>query len=105
MLNRNQEEIDNQVSFAEMRQRKEEFFRMHPVFDNVLEEFLGSRALIKKLVTIQQERIRSTLLNVIENVRQKIYAAEEKLKRILPTILSENQARIAFVQGQTKSSR
>jgi len=96
VLNRNQQEIDDKISFAEMRQREEDFFRTNPAFHDVPQEFLGSTALIKKLVIIQQDRIRSTLPRVIEQVEHRIITAQDELRRIPPSISSENQARIAF---------
>ena len=71
VLNRKQEEIDAKVSFEEMRRREEEFFRTDPAFADVPKEYLGSQQLIKKLVTIQQDRIRSTLPGVIEMRQRK----------------------------------
>ena len=96
VLNRKQEEIDAGVSSAEMRQREEEFFRSDPAFINVPKEYLGSQELIKKLVAIQQRRIRSSLPLVIEQVKHRIETAREELRRIPPAILTENHARIAF---------
>ena len=96
VLNRKQEEIDAKISFEEMRRREEEFFRTNAAFANVPQEYLGSRELIKKLVLIQQQRIRSTLPVVIEQVRHRIETAREELKRIPSAILTENHARITF---------
>ena len=75
VLNRKQEEIDEGVSFSEMRRRENAFFKNNPDFANVPKEYLGSHELVKKLVLLQQERIRSTLPLVIEQVKQKIRMA------------------------------
>lgn len=96
VLNRKQEEIQDGVSFEEMRQREQDFFRTNPAFADVPKEFLGSGELVKKLVAIQQERIRTTLPLVIGRIKQKIERAEEDLRRIPSAVLTENQARIAF---------
>lgn len=96
VLNRKQEEIDAKVSFAEMRQREDEFFRSNPAFATVPPEYLGSQELVRKLVAIQQRRIRSSLPLVIEQVKQRIESARTELSKIPPAILTENQARIAF---------
>jgi len=96
VLNRKQEEIDANISFTEMRRREKEFFQTNPAFADVPKKFLGSDELIKKLVVIQQERIRSTLPQVIESVKEKLRQAQEDLKRIPAAIFTENHARIAF---------
>ena len=96
VLNRKQEEIDAKVSFEEMRRREEEFFQTNPAFADVPKEYLGSRELIKKLVSIQQSRIRLTLPLAIERVKQKIQAKREELKQIPVAIATETDTRIAF---------
>ena len=96
VLNRKQEEIDAQVSFEEMRRREEQFFQTNTAFVGVPEEHLGSRQLVKKLVAIQQERIRVTLPLVIEGVRERIRMRREELRQIPVSILTETDTRIAF---------
>jgi hypothetical protein len=96
VLNRKQEEIDAKISFEEMRRREEEFFRTNPAFSGVPKEYLGSQELIKKLVSIQQDRIRHTLPGVIEMVKGKIQMMREELKQIPTAILTETDTRIAF---------
>jgi hypothetical protein len=96
VLNRKQEEIDAKVSFEEMRRREENFFQANPAFADVPKEYLGSRELIKKLVSIQQDRIRITLPLVIEGVKAKIQMKREELKQIPAAILTETDTRIAF---------
>ena len=77
VLNRKQEEIDANVSFEEMRRREEQFFQTNTAFTGVPEEYLGSRQLVKKLVSIQQDRIRLTLPLMIEEVKGKIQMRQE----------------------------
>ncbi|CAM4948963.1 unnamed protein product [Rotaria socialis] len=96
VLNRKQEEIDAKVSFEEMRRREEKFFQTNPAFADVPKEHLGSRELIKKLVSIQQSRIRLTLPSVIEGVKEKIQMKREELKHIPIAILTETDTRFAF---------
>lgn len=96
VLNRKQEEIEAKVPFEEMARREEEFFRTNQVFNNVPKECLGRRELIKKLVSIQHDRIRCTLPTVITQVKQKIETTREELKRFPEEIMTEDQARIAF---------
>jgi hypothetical protein len=99
VLNRKQEEIDGKVSFEEMRRREEQFFRTNTAFHNVPKQHLGSRELIKKLVSIQQNRIQSALPGVIEQVKQRAQEARNALRQIPTAILSENDARIAFIES------
>lgn len=96
VLNRKQEEIEAKVSFEEMRRREEEFFRTNPAFFDVPREYLGSRELIKKLVSIQQSRIRLTLPLVIEGVKEKVQKKREELEQIPAAIATETDTRIAF---------
>jgi hypothetical protein len=96
VLNRTQEEINARVSFEEMRRREAEFFRTNSTFDNVPHEYLGSSELIKKLVAIQQDRIRYTLPSVIHNVRGKTRIMQDELRQIPPTLVTETDTRIAF---------
>jgi hypothetical protein len=96
VLNRKQEEIDAKVPFEEMRRREEEFFRTNPAFTDVPKEYMGSQELVKKLVLIQQDRIRCTLPHIIESVREKIRVMREELKQIPAAILTETDTRIAF---------
>lgn len=98
VLNRKQEEIDANISFEEMRRREEEFFRTNPAFVDVPKEHLGTGQLIKKLVTIQQERIRHTLPHVIDGVEKAIRLKREELKNIPAAILTETDVRIAFTK-------
>ncbi|UJR07356.1 hypothetical protein I4U23_011642 [Adineta vaga] len=98
VLNRKQEEIDANISFEEMRRREQDFFRKNPAFKNVPKEYLGSYELVKKLVSVQQNRIRSTLPIIIEQVKHRIELAREELKRFPSAILTENDARIAFIE-------
>lgn len=79
-----------------MRRREEDFFRTNPAFVDTPKEYLGSQELIKKLVLIQQDRIRVTLPIVIEEVKKKIQTMREELKQIPATILTETDTRIAF---------
>ncbi|CAF1044035.1 unnamed protein product [Adineta steineri] len=105
VLNRKQEEIDAGVSFEEMRRREAEFFRTNPAFTDVPQEYLGSQELIKKLVLIQQDRIRCTLPRVIEQVKEKIHTMREELKQIPSVILTETDTRIAFSEILRKYRR
>lgn len=96
VLNRKQEEIDGGLSFEEMRRREEKFFQTNPAFADVPKEYLGSRELIKKLVSIQQHRIRVTLPAVIEAMKEKIRTKRQELKQLPVPISTEMDTRLAF---------
>ena len=88
VLNRKQEEIDENVPFDEMRRREEEYFRS-PDFDNVPEQYLGGRQLIKRLAAIQQARIRSTLPGIIDQLTDEVKLKKLELRKMPPPITSE----------------
>lgn len=98
VLNRTQDEIDANIPFAEMREREKRFFAAHSAFNGVPEDFLGSRSLIKKLVTIQQKTIRSHLPVFIEKVRAKLKERKKELDRIPKCIQSEAEASAVFYE-------
>lgn len=89
VLNRTQEEIDQNISFDEMRHREQRFFRLNKAFENVPERYLGSGQLVKRLATIQQERIRSTLPSIIDELKKQIKAKKLELKHMPLSITSE----------------
>jgi len=91
VLNRTQEEIDQNISFDEMRHREQQFFRSNKAFENVPERYLGSGQLIKRLASIQQERIRSTLPSIIDELKKQIKAKKIELKNMPKSIDSEIQ--------------
>lgn len=81
VLNRTQEEIDQNISFDEMRRREQEFFRTNQAFESIPERYLGSSQLIKRLASIQQERIRSTLPSIIEDLKKQIKIKKSRTKK------------------------
>jgi hypothetical protein len=91
VLNRTQEEIDQNISFDEMRSREREFFRSNKAFEHVPERYLGSSQLIKRLASIQQERIRSTLPSIIDELKKQIKTRKIELKNMPKSIESEMQ--------------
>ena len=96
VLNRKQEEIDENVPFDEMRRREEEFFRSNPAFDNVPERYLGSPQLIKRLAAIQQGRIRSTLPSIIDELTKRVKSKKVELKQMPPPITSEMECWVLY---------
>jgi hypothetical protein len=83
VLNRNQDEIDLNLSFEKMREREAEFFtKHHEAFQNLPGENKGVDQLVKKLAIIQRDRIRSTLPQIIEELRKQIREKKLQLKNI-----------------------
>ncbi|CAF0867416.1 unnamed protein product [Rotaria sp. Silwood1] len=92
VLNRNQDEIDSNVSFEEMKERERQFFIKHrEAFQNLSDEYKGVDQLVKKLATIQHSRIRSTLPGTIEELRNQIRNKRLELKNIPMAMTTEHE--------------
>ena len=90
ILNRNQDEIDQNITFDEMKTREKQFFISHKeAFQQLPDEFRGSEALARRLATIQQERIRSTFPHVIKELRKQIADKKAQLKKIPASMNTE----------------
>ncbi|CAF4334423.1 unnamed protein product [Rotaria socialis] len=90
VLNRNQDEIDQNISFDTMKQREKQFFINHKeAFQHLPDEFKGSEQLVQRLATIQQERIRSTFPRVIKDLRKQIAEKKTQLKKIPASLNTE----------------
>ena len=89
VLNRTQEEIEQNISFDMMRRREQEFFRKQ-AFKDVPAEYLGCTQLIKHLAYIQQDRIRSTLPQIIEELKKQIKTKKLELKNLPKPVDSES---------------
>ncbi|CAF3955176.1 unnamed protein product [Adineta steineri] len=97
VLNRNQDEIDQNISFDEMKRREKEFFVKHKeAFEHLPAEFKGSEQLVRRLATIQQERIRSTFPNIIKELRKKIAEKTTRLKKIPASMNTETECWKSF---------
>ena len=90
VLNRAQEEIEQNVSFEEMRHREQEFFRSNKAFKGVPAQYLGCAQLIKRLASIQQDRIRSTLPSIMEELKKQIKTKKLELKN-MPKSIDNNE--------------
>mgnify|MGYP002377865908 FL=1 len=97
VLNRTQEEIDGNVLFAEMRQRERTFFQTNHAFDGVPKQYLGCEQLIKRLASIQQDRIRSTLPSIIDELRKQIKLKKQDLKQMPRAIESESECWAIYI--------
>ncbi|CAF4959807.1 unnamed protein product, partial [Rotaria socialis] len=74
----------------EMKKREADFFlKHHEAFQYLPDEFKGIDQLVKKLAIIQQDRIRSTLPQVIEELRKQIREKTLELKNIPIPMTSE----------------
>ncbi|UJR20928.1 hypothetical protein I4U23_024037 [Adineta vaga] len=89
VLNRTQEEIDQNISFSEMRCREKQFFRTQKAFENVPERYLGSDQLVRQLAHIQQDRIRSTLPAIMDELKKQIKTKKIELKNMPPSVTTE----------------
>lgn len=90
VLNRNQDEIDGNISFSEMKQREKQFFITHKeAFEHLPDEFKGSEQLVRRLATIQQERIRSTFPSIIQKLRKQLAEKKAQLKKIPSSLNTE----------------
>ncbi|CAF3825788.1 unnamed protein product [Rotaria sp. Silwood1] len=89
VLNRNQHEIDQNISFDEMKKREEFFIKHQEAFQNVPDELKGSEQLVQHLATIQQERIRSTFPHIIKELRKQIAEKKARLKKIPASMNTE----------------
>ncbi|CAF0734630.1 unnamed protein product [Rotaria sordida] len=89
VLNRTEEEIDQNIPFDEMRRREQQFFRSHKAFEDVPERYLGSGQLVKRLALIQQERIRSTLPSIIDELKKEIKSKKSEMKQMPRQVTSE----------------
>ncbi|CAF2562938.1 unnamed protein product [Rotaria sp. Silwood2] len=97
VLNRNQDEIDQNISFEEMKKREAEFFiKHHEAFQYLPDEFKGIDQLVKKLAIIQQDRIRSTLPQVIEELRKQIREKTLELRNIPIPMTTEQDCWMKF---------
>jgi hypothetical protein len=96
VLNRSQQEIDDNISFEEMRQREQEFFRTNNAFDNVSGRYLGCGQLVKRLASIQQERIRSTLPSIIDDLKKQIKTKKSELKQMPIPVTSEGDCWVLY---------
>lgn len=92
VLNRNQDEIDNNISFDEMRQREKQFFIKHrAAFDLLPESYKGVDQLVKKLAIIQHDRIRSTFPETVNKLREQLQQKQRELLDMPPVLTSEHE--------------
>ncbi|CAF4552758.1 unnamed protein product [Rotaria sp. Silwood2] len=97
VINRNQDEIDQNISFDEMKQRERQFFIKHKeAFQHLPDEFKGSEQLVRRLATIQQERIRSTFPDIIKELKKQINEKKTQLKKIPPAMDTETKCWTSF---------
>ncbi|CAF1456934.1 unnamed protein product [Rotaria sordida] len=92
VLNRSQDEIDQNISFDEMKQREKQFFITHKeAFQHLPDEFKGSEQLVRRLAAIQQDRIRSTFPQIIKDLRKQIAEKKAQLKKIPASMNTESE--------------
>lgn len=91
VLNRTPEQIEKDVPFDKMRQLEQQFFQSKKAFKNVPVEYLGCEQLIKRLVSIQQTRIRSTLPAILDELKDQIKQKKFELKNMPQPVTSETE--------------
>ncbi|CAF1183076.1 unnamed protein product [Adineta steineri] len=97
VLNRNQDEIDKNIPFDEMKRREKEFFIKHKeAFEHLPDEFKGSEQLVRRLATIQRDHIRLTFPNIIKELRKKIAVKKACLKKIPASMNTETECWKSF---------
>jgi len=89
VLNRTPEQIEENVPFSKMRQLEQKFFKHHKAFQHVPAEYLGCDQLIKRLVSIQQARIRSMLPGILDDLKNQIQKKKTELKNMPQAVTSE----------------
>ncbi|CAF4051832.1 unnamed protein product, partial [Rotaria sp. Silwood1] len=89
VLNRTPEQIEDDVPFYKMRQLEQQFFQLNKAFQLIPVEYLGCEQLIKRLVSIQQARIRSTLPGILDELKNQIKQKKSELKNMPPAVTSE----------------
>ncbi|CAF5145356.1 unnamed protein product, partial [Rotaria sp. Silwood1] len=89
VLNRTPEQIEADVPFYEMRQLEKQFFQSNKAFQHVPVDYLGCEQLIKRLVSIQQARIRSTLPGILHELQNQIKQKKSELKSMPQAVTSE----------------
>ncbi|CAF5086824.1 unnamed protein product [Rotaria magnacalcarata] len=99
VLNRNPVEIEQNISFSEMRRREAQFFIDNCThFDDAPDELKGSEQLVRRLVSIQQERIRSTFPQILQKLKDKIQEKNAELTAMPVMITSEHEFSMKFYQ-------
>ncbi|UJR29173.1 hypothetical protein I4U23_010387 [Adineta vaga] len=97
VLNRTPEEIESNISFEEMKEREKQFFLRHKsAFGHLPDEYKGVDQLIKKLAIIQQDRIRSTFPEIIEELREQTRTKQQELRAIPVALASEHDCWTKF---------
>ncbi|CAF1972234.1 unnamed protein product [Rotaria magnacalcarata] len=99
VLNRNPVEIEQNISFSEMRRREAQFFIDNCThFDDAPDELKGSEQLVRRLVSIQQEHIRSTFPQILQKLKDKIQEKNAELTAMPVMITSEHEFSMKFYQ-------
>jgi hypothetical protein len=95
--NRTPEELQENISFEEMKQCETAFFASHHrEFGQLSDEFKGCEQLVKRLAHIQQERIQSTFPRLLEQLKEQIRLKRNELKTILAAMTTEQECRGKF---------
>ncbi|KAI9209896.1 P-loop containing nucleoside triphosphate hydrolase protein [Polychytrium aggregatum] len=90
--NRNQQEVLSKMSFEELRMKEKQLFTTHPVLMDLPVENYGVPELIRRLTSIQNARIRSTIPSISANIHARLKAQKEALKEMGKIVISVQDA-------------
>ena len=80
MKNRAQEDIQNQLSVKEAKDKEQSFFNSHPVYSTMPPGLLGCEVLTTKLSRILFTHIKHNLPEIINEIREKLKETESDLE-------------------------
>lgn len=102
---RSQKELNQGVTIPEGTQREKLFFPQHEFWKRLPVDLWGMAALTKKLVEILHNNIRRSLPTVIEEISERIDAAEKELAGLGSALNSPSARRQQFGQWASKYLR
>ena len=90
--NRSKEDRINELSKAETIRKEKEFFKSHPVYNNLPSGPLGTDALIDKLTEIYFRMIRENSPKIVKTINERMKTDEKELAHFsdLMTLMQNN---------------
>lgn len=92
--NRSQQDIKEKMTVKKALELEEEFFAKHPVYSTMSKEYLGTKALTKKLTDILFKHIRNFLPDIIKEINNKAQECNDKLHDLGPPLPKDNKEKI-----------
>ncbi len=97
MRNRTPEDLEENISFEEMKQRETAFLASHhKEFGQLPDEFKCCEQLVRRLAHIQHERIQSPFPRLFEQLKEQIRLKRNELKTIPAAMTTEQECRRKF---------